>query len=142
MTTENKHCPIQSTCRVVRAEQEFKGKQALWYAPGISAESVGAQNIHLQIVTIPPGAKAKAHMHAGHESAIYILMGKSGIWYGQGLTEHLVAQPGDFVYIPAAMPHLPYNLSVTEKCVAIIARTDPNEQESVILLPELDSVHS
>jgi uncharacterized RmlC-like cupin family protein len=39
------------------------------------------------------------------------------------------------------MPHLPYNLSVTDSCVAIIARTDPNEQESVILLPELDSVH-
>ena len=24
---------------------------------------------------------------------------------------------------------------------AIIARTDPNEQESVVLLPELDSIH-
>jgi uncharacterized RmlC-like cupin family protein len=126
---------------VVRAEREFEGKQAFLYAPGISAKSVGAQNIHLQIVTIPPGAKAKAHMHTDHESAIYILIGKSGMWYGQGLTEHLVAEAGDFVYIPAAMPHLPYNLSVTDSCVAIIARTDPNEQESVILLPELDSVH-
>ena len=37
--------------------------------------------------------------------------------------------------------HLPYNRSATEDYVALIARTDPNEQESVVLLPELDSIH-
>jgi uncharacterized RmlC-like cupin family protein len=63
------------TCRVVRAATEFTGKQALVYAPGISAESVGAQGIRLQIVTIPPAGRAKAHKHDGHETAIYILSG-------------------------------------------------------------------
>jgi uncharacterized RmlC-like cupin family protein len=38
------------------------------------------------------------------------------------------------------MPHLPYNPSESESCTALIARTDPNEQESVLLLPELDEV--
>ena len=92
-------------------------------------------------MTIPPDTRAKAHKHAGHESAIYILSGKSGMWYGERLEEQLFAQAGDFVYIPADMPHLPFYLSATESCVAVIARTDPNEQESVILLPELDTVH-
>jgi uncharacterized RmlC-like cupin family protein len=36
---------------------------------------------------------------------------------------------------------VPYNQSESESCVVVIARTDPNEQESVILLPELDVVH-
>jgi uncharacterized RmlC-like cupin family protein len=129
------------TCRAVRAETEFTGKQALLYAPGISAESVGSQKIHLQIVTIPPGARAKAHKHEGHETAIHILSGECGMWYGERLEEHLSASAGDFVYIPASMSHLPYNLSDTKSCVAVIARTDPNEQESVILLPDLDSIH-
>ena len=129
------------TCRAVQAEAEFTGKQALLYAPGISAESVGAQKIHLQIVTIPPGGRAKAHKHDGHETAVHILSGESGMWYGERLEEHLSASAGDFVYIPAGMPHLPYNLSDTKSCVAVIARTDPNEQESVILLPELDCIH-
>ena len=62
------------------------------------------------------------------------------MWYGERLEEHLSAKSGDFVYIPADMPHLPYNLSDTESCVAVIARTDPNEQESVVLLPELDRI--
>jgi uncharacterized RmlC-like cupin family protein len=35
------------------------------------------------------------------------------------------------------MPHLPYNLSSVQSCVAVIARTDPNEQESVVVLSEL-----
>jgi len=131
----------RTTCRVVRAGPEFIGKQALAYAPGISAESVGARGIHLQIVTIPPGGRAKAHKHEAHETAIYTLSGESGVRYGEKLENHLVARAGDFVYIPADMPHLPYNPSATDNCVAVIARTDPNEQESVVLLPELDRIH-
>lgn len=130
------------TCRVIGAGPEFIGKQALAYAPGISAESVGSQNIHLQMVTIPPRGRAKAHKHEAHETALYVLSGESGMWYGEALQEHLVAKAGDYVYIPANVPHLPYNSSATENCVALIARTDPNEQESVVLLPELDGVHS
>jgi uncharacterized RmlC-like cupin family protein len=37
---------------------------------------------------------------------------------------------------------MPYNPSTTENFVAVIARTDPNEQESVVLMPELDDIHS
>ncbi len=122
------------TCRIVRARDEFIGKQGLVYAPGISAESVGARGIHLQIVTIPPGGRAKAHKHEAHETAIYILSGESGVWHGERLEGHLFVRAGDFLYIPADMPHLPYNPSDIENCVAVIARTDPNEQESVVLL--------
>ena len=48
MITENKNGNM--SCRTVRAAKEFTGKQALLYAPAISADSVGAQNIHLQTV--------------------------------------------------------------------------------------------
>ena len=64
-------------CRVVRPGKAFIGKQGLSYAPGISAESAGATGLHLQMVTIPPGARAKAHKHEGHETAIYALAGTS-----------------------------------------------------------------
>ena len=129
------------TCRVVGAGAEVSGKQGHLYAPGISAQSVGAQRIHLQIVRIPPGGVTKAHKHDGHETALQILSGESGMWYGEKLEQHLVARAGEFLYIPANMPHLPYNLSASESCVAVIARTDPNDQESVVLLPELDGAH-
>ncbi|GJE76229.1 cupin domain-containing protein [Methylorubrum suomiense] len=128
-------------CRVVRPGEAFTGKQALLYAPGISAESAGAQGLHLQMVTIPPGARAKPHKHEGHETALYALSGTSGMWWGERLEHHAEIRPGDYLYIPAGMPHLPYNPSPTEPCTALIARTDPNEQESVVLLPHLDGIH-
>lgn len=129
------------TCRLVRAGQTYTGKQGLLYSVGISAETAGARGIHLQFVTIPPGGRAKAHKHEGHETAIYAVSGESGCWYGERLESHAVVRQGDFFYIPANVPHLPYNPSTTENCVALIARTDPNEQESVVLLPELDGIH-
>src|SRR5262245_52682290 len=98
-----------------------------------------ARRINLQIAAIPPGAWSKAHKHAGHETAIYTLSGEAGMWFGEKLEDHLVAQAGDFVYVPADIPHLPYNLSDVDYCVAIVARTDPNEQESVVLMPEFDN---
>ena len=56
----------------------------------------------------------------------------------RGLREHMWMSAGDFVYIPANLPHLPYNPSATTPCVGLIARTDPNEQESVTLLDIAD----
>ena len=132
---------IFGICRLVRPGQPFVGKQGFSYAPAISAETVGACAIHMQLLTVPPGARAKAHKHENHETAIYAISGRVGMYYGERLEQHMVVEPGEFVYIPANMPHLPYNLSTTEPAVAVVARTDPNEQESVGLLPELDPIH-
>ena len=40
-----------------------------------------------------------------------------------GLREHLTYRAGDFVYIPAGVPHLPVNTSEHEATVAVLART-------------------
>ncbi len=71
--------------------------------------------------------------HAAHETTIYVLSGEASMWFGQELKEHLTVRAGEFLYIPASTPHLPYNPSDTTPCIAVLARTDPNEQESVVL---------
>ncbi len=141
MTRRQAASAFSSDCAVVRAGETFVGKQGFTYAAAISAESVGAKALHMQILAMPPGAKAKAHKHAAHETAIYVLSGEAGTWHGERLEKHFACRAGDFVYIPANVPHLPYNMSATEPCVAVVARTDPNEQESVILLPDLEAIH-
>ena len=127
------------TCRIVRPDSTFAGKQGLTYAEGISAESVGSKAICMHVLTMPPGARAKAHLHESHETAIYMLSGQAHTWYGERLENHVIVHAGELFYIPAGVPHLPANLS-NAPCTAIIARTDPNEQESVVLLPELDGL--
>ncbi len=129
------------TCARLRAGEPFIGKQGFTYAAAVSAETVGAKAIHMQLLTIPPGARAKAHKHESHETAIHVLSGEVGMWYGERLESHMITRAGDFVYIPADMPHLPYNRSQTEPATAVVARTDPNEQESVVMLPEMDGIH-
>ncbi len=141
MSDEGETVARKPACAAVRAGAPFVGKQGLTYAPAISAETVGARGIHMQLLTIPPGGRTKAHKHESHESAIYVLSGEAGTWYGEKLEHHVVSRAGDFVYIPADMPHLAYNISQTEPATAVVARSDPNEQESVVMLPELDAIH-
>jgi len=95
----------------------------------------------MHLVPIPPGARANAYLPDEHETAIYVLSGEVEMWYGEGLEQHLVVRAGEFLYIPANMPHQPFNPGAIE-AVAVLVRTDPNEQESVVLLPHLDAVPS
>jgi uncharacterized RmlC-like cupin family protein len=127
------------TCKAVQVGQTYKGKQALTYFAGVSAETTGSQGVCMHLLTIPPGGRGKAHLHEEHETAIYMIQGESAMWYGEKLEEHMIVRAGDFLYIPANVPHLPYNPSKTESCTCVISRTDPNEQESVVLLPELEA---
>ena len=130
---------VRDGLQVVREGAPFRGKQGHVYRPAISAEAVGARALHLQLLEIAPGERAHAHKHERHETAIHVLKGVSGCFWGDRLQHHAIAGAGDFVYIAADVPHLPYNRSASEPVVAVIARTDPNEQESVVLLPELEA---
>ena len=124
-----------ATCKVVRGGGQYKGKQGLDYFAGISAESAGSEGLCMHLLVMPPGAKAKPHYHEAHETAIYMLEGVTEFRHGPNLEHVDRVEAGDFVYIPAGMPHQPYN--PTDKVArALISRTDPNEQESVVLIDE------
>lgn len=91
-------------CRLLQIGKSYLGKQGLAYKVAISAETVGSQALHMQFVIIPPGGRARAHKHATHETAIYVLSGTSGMWYCERLEHHMIAEAGHFLYIPANMP--------------------------------------
>ena len=128
-------------CRFIRAggQAGFHGKQGLDYFSGISKESAESEAICMHLLTMPPGASARPHYHANHESAIFVLEGEAEMRHGPNLEFTDRVKAGDFVYIPAGVPHHPANLT-DQPVTAVIARTDPNEQESVVLLPELDAL--
>ncbi len=126
------------TCVLLKKSDTYHGKQGLDYFAGISAETAGSRAMCMHMVTIPPLGRAKPHLHENHESAIYVVSGEAGMWYGEGLREHMWLEAGDFLYIPGNTPHLPYNPSESTSCIGLIARTDPNEQESVTLLEIAD----
>ncbi|PZQ95731.1 MAG: cupin [Cereibacter sphaeroides] len=128
-------------CRKIRPTSLFAGKQGFTYNEGISLESSGSEHICMHLLTIPPGGRAKAHKHATHETAIYMISGETTMFWGDRLQNRMDTVAGDLIYIPADMPHLPLNLSANP-ATAVIARTDPHEQESVVLMPELEALVS
>jgi uncharacterized RmlC-like cupin family protein len=127
------------TCRLIRPKDTYAGKQGFRYFEGIAAETVGANGICMHLLRIRPGGRAKAHKHENHETAIYLMSGEAHVWFGERLENHVVQRAGEMFYIPAGVPHLPANLS-DKPAIAVIARTDPHEQESVVLLPELEGL--
>jgi uncharacterized RmlC-like cupin family protein len=120
-------------CQVIRRGASFRGKQGLEYNAGISAETTGATGICMHYLEMPPGVSAQPHYHEAHETAIFALEGTTEMRHGPNLEHIMRVEPGDFVYIPAGVPHQPYNPTET-LARAVIARTDPSEQESVVLL--------
>jgi uncharacterized RmlC-like cupin family protein len=124
---------------VVRGGELYRGKQGLDYTPGVSAETVGSRDLWLGSVTLPPaGGRTKAHIHEQHESAFYMISGEEvEVYTGEQLEHRDVAHAGDYLYFPAGVPHVVVNRSEAP-AVFVGARTDPNEQESVVMRPELD----
>jgi uncharacterized RmlC-like cupin family protein len=122
-------------CKVIRGGAGFHGKQGMDYFAGVSAESAGSTALCLHMLVLPPGGKAKPHYHESHETAIFQIEGSTSFYHGPNLEFLDHVAEGDYVYIPAGVPHQPFN--PTDKTArALIARTDPNEQESVALLPD------
>src|SRR5689334_8816825 len=110
-------------------------RQHLSYFVGISSKTAGSDKLAMNIVVIPPGGAAEPHYHQGYETAIYILKGRVETRYGIGLKRSVINEAGDFLFIPPNVPHQPVNLSATEAAQAIVARTDANEQETVVPYP-------
>lgn len=129
-----------SDCVLVRAGAASEGRTGVTYAPGVSAVTAGASGLCLQLASLPPGARSRAHRHDRHESAAYVLEGEMVLWYGEHLQNKAIAGPGDFLYIPAGVPHLVLNASGTEPAVAVLARNDATEQEDVTELPKLEGL--
>ena len=116
---------------IIRAGGSYDGKQGMSLATGVSSRSAGSQALCLHLVAIPPGTRGVPHVHDGHESAIYTVSGETEVWHGEGLRHRSVVRAGDFMYVPPGIPHLPVNRSDV-MTVAVVARTDPQEQESVV----------
>ena len=109
------------------------------YEPGISTETVGACSLFLGRVTLLPGQRTKAHVHR-HESAHYMLQGDAvELWTGARLEQRSVARPGDYLYIPAGLPHVAVNRGAMP-AVFIGARDEASIHEAAEMRPDLEGL--
>jgi uncharacterized RmlC-like cupin family protein len=124
-------------CRVINAETAYEGKQKMGLVAGICRQTVGSEHLCMHLISMKPRTRGAVHIHDGHESSLYVTAGRTRTYFGSELEHHVDSGAGELLYIPAGLPHVAANLT-DEPAAGVIARTDPNEQESVRLIPELE----
>lgn len=117
---------------VIRGGGDTRGWNNIRYKTGLSAKNVGARKLSMNVATIPPGGVAFAHIHVDFELMLYILAGRVRHEYGEGLTQSIENQAGDFIFIAPGVPHEVFNLSDTEPVMAVVARSDADEWEHIV----------
>lgn len=75
---------IPKTCQKRIPGGTYNGKQGSRCFEGIAQETTGAQGICMRI---PPGGRAKAHLHEAHETAIYVLERSAKMSCGEQLDD-------------------------------------------------------
>lgn len=122
---------------VVKPGQSYLGQQGIVYGAGASKETVGAEKICMNVMPMPPGARAKVHYHKGIETIAYLLDGECAVYYGDGVEKRVVISAGDHVFCPADVPHAPSNES-GRPCTWLVVHSAGSDQEGIVLLPGLD----
>ena len=89
---------------------------------GIAPDMCGSKGLWVGFVSTPPGTASGSHHHGDAESAIFILRGQVRFYYGEKLERTIIAEPGDFLYVPPQAVHVEENLSTTEPVEFIVAR--------------------
>jgi uncharacterized RmlC-like cupin family protein len=128
-----------ANCKLIRPGDAYRGQQGFTYVTGLTGVTAGSQHISMTLVNLPDGARAKAHLHREIETAVYVLEGETEMFFGERLQDRLVAHAGEYVYVPADMPHLVINRSGAS-CKALVAHTAADDQVGIVLLPELDGL--
>ena len=88
----------------------------------VSRDTVGSAGLYSSIVTTAPRGRTEVHHHGECETSIYILHGRARFYAGDGLSDIVDADEGDFVYVPAYQVHVEENASETEDLVVLLSR--------------------
>ncbi|QSR28791.1 hypothetical protein CFH99_24520 [Nocardioides aromaticivorans] len=120
---------VEPRLKVVRSvdlsEATSQTQHALRRA-GVSRENTDASRIWLGKVHTPAGYASDAHHHGEAETAGYVLKGRAYILFGDGYSERVDLEEGDFVFVPPNTPHIEGNASDTDELIWMTARSPDN----------------
>ena len=102
---------------------------------GVGTANMPATKLWYGKVSNEPGYRSFPHHHGEAETGGYVLKGTARIYFGEGFTQWLDMNEGDWVFVPPFMPHVEANMSVTEELIWMTTRTPEN---IVINLPDVD----
>lgn len=123
--------------RVVRPDQldsataQTPGSQrfaAIHSGPGIKSPMWGG------LFRVEPGARTGIHHHGEQYTIVYVLSGSSYVLWGEQGEFNATAQAGDFLYVPAWLPHMEINPSNEVPFQWVVVRS--TSEPIVVNLPD------
>ncbi len=93
----------------------------------LSGSRTGSQSLWAGTNLIRPGERTGAHHHGALESVIYIVRGHALMRWGDRLEWITKAGPGDFLQVPAWLPHQEINASSSEDLHCVLVRSGVEE---------------
>ena len=112
----------------------IQGQQLI---PTITREKCGSDALSACTVVMGPSKVAKMHLHEHNDIIVIVVEGHAATLIGDDLKPVYHGQ-GEFIFIPAGVPHTALNVSTKNRVVAFEVRTDPHFNEDVVLLPHLE----
>ena len=123
--------------RLVKPDIKYEGAKGVTYDPGVSRNTTGAEKVCMNVLPMPPGAKAKPHYHKGIDTIAYMLKGECTVFHGKKLESQISVTRGEQIFIPNDVPHAPCNLSENE-CVWVVVHSSADHQDALFRTEDLD----
>jgi len=104
----------------------------------INNAKVGSRRLWMGQTHVGPGMQSGNHHHGEAETAIYVVSGKPEFVFldpESGAERRVIAQPGDYLFIPPYLPHREENNQAETEAVVVIARS--TQEAIVVNLPSL-----
>ncbi|GAS97051.1 cupin [Mycolicibacterium canariasense] len=97
----------------------------------VSGVSTGAERIWMGETHVAPSTASSNHHHGEAETAIFVRAGHPVFVFHDGTGEVRVeTEPGDYVFVPAYLPHREENPDPEDVAVIVVARST---QEPIVI---------
>lgn len=125
--------------RIVRPGDTYVGAQGFTYGAGVSRRTVGETAVCMNVLPMPPGAKANSHYHKGIDTIAYLLEGRCSVHWGDRLEHKAELVAGEQMFMPRDVPHAPVNDSGAP-CTWIVVHSSGDDQDDIVMTPDLDKL--
>ena len=102
---------------------------------GVGPQHTSASKIWFGKASNPPGFRSLPHHHGEAETGAYVLSGRARVYFGKDFQDYVDLSEGDFMFVPAYVPHLEVNMSTTEELWWLACRTPEN---IVVNMPDVE----
>ena len=106
-------------------------------SPVVSRPGVCTSGISGGVLEVPPAWAARAHQHRDTDVIVVVTGGHALTLWGEELENETHQGPGQFLHIPAPIPHAVVNLSPDTPIYAMEFRADSDFSRDMHLLPHL-----